>query len=193
MDSAMGMTMDTRLGIKQAALVLHGLGPADRDWLLAQLPSHQHQALHEALAELQALGIPRDAALTRTAAAAARPEPDDAPEPEGIDAASLDALASVLDGRPAGVVRAAVQLLADPARESLRAALGVAGSDEPTARLGPAFRASLSNALMTRLPASPFDGMPRMPAAHAGVKPRRRAWTARLGHGLRALVRPRTP
>ncbi len=48
---------------KQAALHLHGLNEADRQWLLDQLPVRQRENLLPLLEELNALGIPRERVL----------------------------------------------------------------------------------------------------------------------------------
>ncbi|WP_374351382.1 hypothetical protein [Chitinimonas sp.] len=48
---------------QQAALLLHGLAPSDRDWLLNQLDPAMQAELNAHLQELQALGIPADPAL----------------------------------------------------------------------------------------------------------------------------------
>lgn len=47
-------------GVKQAALLLHGLDPGDQDWLMARLAPAQRASLAQALDELRALGIARD-------------------------------------------------------------------------------------------------------------------------------------
>ncbi len=45
---------------RQAALMLHAMEPADRAWILEQLPRTERVALQSLLAELEALGIPPD-------------------------------------------------------------------------------------------------------------------------------------
>jgi len=49
--------------IRQAALSLHGLGDADREWMLAQLPEARRDELRRLIAELDALGFPRGEGL----------------------------------------------------------------------------------------------------------------------------------
>jgi hypothetical protein len=173
----------TPLGIKQAALVLHGLAPADRDWMLSQLPGDQHHALRLALVELHTLGIPRDAALTQTAAAASRAEPGGDPDIEALSRASAEAVARALHGQPTPVVRAVLQMHDWPWGDEVRAQFGIpAGMDEPTARLGPAFRACLAASVAKRLPRD-----------IAQAPPASTVRTRRLAGWLRAITRRPAP
>lgn len=66
-------------GYRRAALTLHGLQPADREWLMAQLPEGQQAQLGAHLAELVELGIPADRALLDDAMG----ESMDLPRPSG--------------------------------------------------------------------------------------------------------------
>ena len=50
---------------RSAALMVHGLGAGDRQWVLQQLPQKQLAVLEPLLAELVALGLPEDANLVR--------------------------------------------------------------------------------------------------------------------------------
>ena len=63
---------------RRAALLLHAMAPADRDWLLASLSPSQRERLQDLLRELRGLGIPADAPLLQ---ALTREEP--APVLEG--------------------------------------------------------------------------------------------------------------
>lgn len=56
-------------GTRRAALTLHALSRADQAWVLQQLSADQRDALTVLLAELETLGIPRDAALVEDALA----------------------------------------------------------------------------------------------------------------------------
>lgn len=49
--------------IRRAALALHGMGDADRDWMLASVAPAHRRLLEPLLAELHALGIARDPRL----------------------------------------------------------------------------------------------------------------------------------
>lgn len=71
----MNLDTDTPAGLRRAALALHALGTADRDWLLQRLATPQQQALATLLAELQELGIPPDAGVIRTALSEAAEAP----------------------------------------------------------------------------------------------------------------------
>lgn len=63
----MKLQTDTSAGLRRAALALHSMGPADRQWLLKQLPRPNQQILEELLSELKALGIPPDGAVISAA------------------------------------------------------------------------------------------------------------------------------
>lgn len=54
-------------GTRRAALTLHALSVADRAWLMRQLSPGQRATMASLLAELDSLGIPRDAALVQEA------------------------------------------------------------------------------------------------------------------------------
>lgn len=45
---------------KQAALMVHAMSPADRDWVLGRLSVQQRHALEDLLAELTSLGVVKD-------------------------------------------------------------------------------------------------------------------------------------
>lgn len=52
-------------GVRQTALVLHGLAAVDREWMLSQVSKERVGQLRALLAELEEVGIPADAALLR--------------------------------------------------------------------------------------------------------------------------------
>ena len=56
-------------GLRQAALVLHGLADADRAWMIGQLPAEQVAPVRALLAELRELGIPNDPSFAAQALA----------------------------------------------------------------------------------------------------------------------------
>jgi len=90
--------------VRRAALLLHAMVPADRDWVLGQLPASGRERLRELLRELVELGIPRDATLLSQVVSA----PSAAREP------ILDV--EVLPDARAGATPAETVAAADPAR-----------------------------------------------------------------------------
>lgn len=54
------MTQTNAEGAKQAALLVHAMAPADQKWLWSQLPSAHQVELKSLIAELDALGVPKD-------------------------------------------------------------------------------------------------------------------------------------
>lgn len=109
-------------GARHAALLLHAMAQADREWVLDALPPAQRQPLTALLAELEALGIERDPGLVAeatahaaSAATAAAQRIDDAwlETPmsdeamlQQLSAARVEILAKQLQSEPAGLVAA---------------------------------------------------------------------------------------
>jgi hypothetical protein len=54
-------------GLRQAAALIHALAPADRRWAVAQLPLQQRDVVESLLAELTAMGLPRERAIVEAA------------------------------------------------------------------------------------------------------------------------------
>lgn len=98
-------------GLRQAALVLHGLADADRAWMLGQLPPEQAAPVRELLTELRELGIPHDPGLA-TQALASDPvhairtrAPQAANDPFALmRTASVDQVQRALEGESQGFV-----------------------------------------------------------------------------------------
>lgn len=63
----MNLQLDTSAGLRRAALALHALGEADREWLLSRLPAQSRETLDPLLVELGELGIAPDDAVIRVA------------------------------------------------------------------------------------------------------------------------------
>lgn len=68
---------------RAAALLLHGLGEADRRWAWSQLDAPEQLALAPLMQELKDLGVPSDAAWVRQVLASQAPA---APETKPVDA-----------------------------------------------------------------------------------------------------------
>lgn len=91
------------LAQRRAALAVHAMAPADREWVLRELPPVQRGLLQPLLAELGELGIPQDAALLREATVAAPTAPAvlvHLRERDVLSAGSARALARWLRGEP---------------------------------------------------------------------------------------------
>ena len=98
-------------GLRQAALVLHGLADADRAWMLSQLAPEQAVQVGALLAELRELGLPNDPSFATQALgaeqlAAMRVQPPAAPQgpAEAVRAAAPDRMLRVLEGECPGFV-----------------------------------------------------------------------------------------
>lgn len=165
-------------GARHAALLLHAMAPADRDWMLQALPPQERAELEPLLVELEALGIARDLALIEAATALApeqRPAVGPPPPVAMSDEAMLHALgeervaalAALLRAEPAGLVAEWLSLAAWPWREALLQAMEPMQRRKVEAHLAampadattpPGMRAALVSAVAARL---------REPAAHA--------------------------
>lgn len=86
---------------KRVALKLTALHPADRRWVLKQLPAIHRRPIVRLIAELKRLGL-RDAALIDAALSPSSPEP--------VESANPHALYKVLDELPPAWTMAALSL-----------------------------------------------------------------------------------
>jgi hypothetical protein len=134
---------------RQAALLLHTLTPADREWLLARLSDAERLALEPLLEELRALGIPADRELlgevipapgeaATPEAAPGRPAATTGPETTGPEEAahlrSLEradpvGLAAVLCDEPSGLIVHLLRMREWPWRQALIEQLGGRGKE----------------------------------------------------------------
>lgn len=114
-------------GYRRAALTLHGLLPADREWMMAQLPESQREQLGSHLAELVHLGIPADRALLDDAVRLARSaQPlSDAPLDTRLRYASCDQILQVLVTEPDQLIALVLKIEPWPWRDELLERLGV--------------------------------------------------------------------
>lgn len=126
-------------GARHAALLLHAMSPADREWMLGELPSSERANLLPLLAELEALGIESDPALIDDAISGATPagSPTATPFAAGrlsgpisdeaalhaLDAQQVRVLVECLRSEPLGLVGELLRLADWPWREDLLAAL----------------------------------------------------------------------
>ncbi|HSV34285.1 MAG TPA: hypothetical protein VLI46_01950, partial [Ramlibacter sp.] len=161
--------------LRRAALALHATEPQDQAWLLAQLPADQRPALERMLADLAALGLPRDRALVQDLLHGKRQPASAVSLPTDSLPTSLDALRSarpmdlfsVLETEPAGLAAHVLALLpratrgdvlgmmAMPRRRQVQDILGAsytgALADHAT-RLAPKLTQALVGEIASRLP-----------------------------------------
>jgi hypothetical protein len=88
--------------VRESALVLHGLGANDREWLLSRLPGERADELRCLVDELQTLGLPSDPELSSRALQAPPPvamvaAPVISSSIQVIDAASAEQMRCLLD------------------------------------------------------------------------------------------------
>lgn len=93
--------------LRQAALTLHALPEADCTWLLESLPAEDMAVLRPLLAELEALGIPRDPALLDPLFERRAPPAASGAFawPNRLDPAAVPVLERVLSREPVAVTR----------------------------------------------------------------------------------------
>lgn len=107
---------------RQAALLLHTLGAADREWVVAQLPPSQRAQALRLLKELGDLGMPGDAALVDDLRGAASPSA--AQGGDGLAEARAVDVAAVLRNEPDALVARLLRQADWPWRAELLDLLG---------------------------------------------------------------------
>jgi hypothetical protein len=169
---------------RSAALVLHGMSPADRAWALAELSVEERNVLLPLIDELQSLGVPADpawaASALDTAVAASSPEQLDSAR-RRVAAALPQQVASILEAEPVDLVRRLTAMAAWPWRGEVLALLKARRGDlfEPEPALAPPAATALDRAILARF-AQQLDGLYRRPADDAA---------ATSGNGWRAKLR----
>lgn len=184
-------------GERQAALLLHSMAPADRDWALRALPARRREQMAELLAELQALQIAPDAALVRAAVAPSshaehatqtrRAHVDDRSLLRGLSAELVAALAVQLQREPARLAAQCLALEAWPWRATLLAQLPARQRQEIgdhllSAGIAPPTHSQLASTLL-RLLREHCEAAPSQSAGPAA--PRRLGWLQRFVRGRR--------
>lgn len=171
---------------RKAAVFLHGLAAADRDWLLARLNEPQRNVLDGLLKELCALGIPQIPTILAEVGRLRFEDRDEAPLRAGAPAhiaalasATAEALWLILEHQPNAVVSAVMlaeawpwheailELMPASRRESVEGEAAV--RHPPTSKT----RDALLRTVARRLPAQ--DDVVREQAAGT-TRPRRSSW-----------------
>lgn len=175
-------------GTRHAALLLHAMAPADRNWMLDALPQQDRAELVPLLAELEALGIERDPALIDAATSSdelvapaispADDVADDARRPiamsdeamlHALDAEQVSALADILRTEPAGLVVEWLGLADWPWREALLQAMeplqrrkieACLAAAKPAMQTPPGLRAALISMVAAQLRRRPSVDAP---------------------------------
>jgi hypothetical protein len=173
-------------GARQAALVLHGLAPADREWMLARLPEPRQQELGALLEELQSLGLPPDAGLIHEAIGDA---PAAASPAANLMQASAEQMHALLAEEPDRLVALLVSSSAWPWKERFFVLLGAARAQRVRelallSAAGPALREAVLASACSRLEQQPQGAAGATPArapinALAQLRQRWAAWTSR--------------
>lgn len=178
---------------RQAALLVHSLAAADREWMLSRLNMLEQERLRGLLSELGELGIPQDRRLVESALAQAAPQaPAAAPVPTDDDGlvkhAGAEAIAQALQGEPPAFVHKLIACGDWPWQEAVASRLGISASPD-TAQQGtaaaPAWRHAAIRLLASRLrdagaaaqaPASPANTPAVAAASKPWVKPMPSMW-----------------
>jgi hypothetical protein len=154
-------------GLRLAALRLHGVGAADREWILDRLERRERRTLVRLLRDLKRAGIGRDS-FRAMGAEAAKPQPAARAEPAADVPAALaqadaETVARALRGEPEWV-RATI-LAVHPWSWRRAVLQRLAGGDRTPPVLGtvkdaprPAFAAALARSLARRVAERPGSG-----------------------------------
>lgn len=161
-------------GRRQSALLLHGMQPADRDWILARLPQAERALLDEHLQELRSLGIPADPLLAQAAGAGAADSAAAA-----LRLADAGDMQLVLAGEPVWLVRQLLSMEDWPWRDAWLAGLPTAQRERLLSATAPALAPAAAAALLEQAAASlavraARDSRPAAVQAPGG------AWRARV-------------
>lgn len=124
--------------LRQSALALHALAAQDRAWVLAALSEGQRAVLQPLLAELEEIGIPRDADLLQ----AVQP-----PATGARSSGELDVLARLLRREPRGVAAGFLNAESWPWRREVLQRIGGPAIEPQAAKRGPALCRALIEAV----------------------------------------------
>lgn len=112
-------------GARHAALLLHAMGPADRNWMLDALSSAQRQQISGLLQELEVVGVSRDPLLISEATADG--DSSDRPSDEeflmALDRSGVERAVAYLRTEPAELLAQWLQCAHWPWKEDLLGAL----------------------------------------------------------------------
>lgn len=140
---------------RRAALLVHAMPPADREWLLGSLAPHHRVELELLLDELRELGIPRDEAMLREIVAAPpQARPATAVERmETITPAQVARLAHLLRQEPPQLAATLLALRAWPWKDTVARALAPLVKPARPLR-APALQHALCESVLRRLAAA---------------------------------------
>ena len=187
---------------RHAALLLHTLAPADRHWLLEQLPADERRRLETLVAELGAIGIPpAPELLDDLAPARARPAAGGQALP-GLARAAADDVAAALAGEPAELLARVMALgawpwidevlarIPAPTRQQVVAARSRLGTPVDGARS--ALDKRLAELVEARVQAAALERAARQGIARPSMASGSAIASGAFGRWLAALVGPRS-
>jgi hypothetical protein len=165
-------------GVKQAALLLHGLSRTDQDWLMTQLDAPQRELISRTLDELRALGIPRDPGLIDAVLGRGTPQ-------ERLARASGETVLRAMEGETPEAVAMLLRLHPWPWRQAVIAHWAPVFQTRPEllaprqAESAPALNAALIEAVIRRVgchadSAEPIEQAPQKRRGPAWMRPRTR-------------------
>jgi hypothetical protein len=153
--------------MRRAALKLHSLSEADRQWMMAHLPPETSARLKPLLNEITDLGFP--AGVPDLAAPGDRrpSTTEEAPAPAALKLEEIGAvrLARMLRSEPAAVIAAVLDLSGAPERAEVLSRIDdrrniAAALRTPARRLAPKFAASLRAAVEVQAKHMPANAPP---------------------------------
>jgi hypothetical protein len=184
-------------GLRLAALRLHGVGAADRDWILDRLGRRERRALVALLRDLKRSGIGAAAADTvkqeiSARAALERAEPAGPGVPPELVQADPGAVARALGGEPEWVRSAILAMHPWTWRLAALQRLAAGGASRPApvaAAARPAVASALARALARRIAEGTAAGSSPFARVMDNLDPLTRAPRARAWERLRRWMR----
>jgi hypothetical protein len=172
----------TLLDVRRAALTLHALPAADREWVLCRLDPGQQRLLGDQLRELQALGVVADDRLVKEALMQAAGEEAASPAKELLRSVDAECVHGLVQNEPAALVARLLALGPWPWEADLMQRFGSTRRSQVLARRMSVQRcASLDDNLLSELARRIGGATPKQRASgDAAAPPQPRPWLRRM-------------
>jgi len=142
---------------RQSALLLHGVGEADRNWILAQLAAEEREPLTQHLIELKGLGMPVDGSLAARFLTQPLTQKDvrevKSAECKTFPDASVEAIHLLFEGEPMWLIAAVLSIRTWPWHDAFINKLDTSRREQIRIEMRESVPIKLGLALVSRLEA----------------------------------------